>query len=101
MTVAAVSDPDLEPVAGIEGRLREICGHLNVLHAQLVEVAAEALATGCWQGWGVKSLAHWLTWQAGLAPARAAETVRLAEARATHPTVMEAFAEGAVSVDQA
>jgi Domain of unknown function (DUF222)/HNH endonuclease len=101
MAVTAVADPVTEPVTGIEDRLREICGHLNVLHAQLVEVAAEALETGCWQGWGVRSLTHWLTWQAGISRARATELVRLAEARSTHPKVMETFAEGALSVDQA
>ena len=85
----------------IEERLRAVCGHLNVLNAQLVELAAEALATGSWQGWGVRSLAHWLTWQAGISPHQAREVVRLAEARTTHPAVMSAFAAGALSVDQA
>ena len=92
---------DEEPVLDIEERLRAVCGHLNVLNAQLVELAAEALATGSWQGWGVKSLAHWLTWQAGISPHRAAEVVRLAEARTSHPAVMSTFAAGALSVDQA
>ena len=36
----------------IEERLRAVCGHLNVLNAQLVELAAEALATGSWQALG-------------------------------------------------
>src|SRR5262245_39685983 len=93
MSVATVTD--------VEARLQAVCGQLNVLHAQLVDLAAEALATGCWEGWGVRSLAHWLTWQAGLSTARAAEVVRLAEATATHPEVMAAFADGALSVDQA
>lgn len=31
----------------IETRLRTICGHLHALHAQLVDIAAEALKTGC------------------------------------------------------
>ena len=53
-----------------------------------------------WHGSGVKSLAHWLTWQAGLAPHRAHEVVRLAEARTTHPAMMAMFADGALSVDQ-
>ena len=52
MSVGAVLDAE----ADIEVRLRAVCGHLNVLHAQLVELAAEALATGSWQGWGVESL---------------------------------------------
>ena len=78
-----------------------MCGQLNVLNAQLVALAAEALETGSWHGCGVKSLGHWLTWQAGISPCHADEIVRLAQARATHPQVMDAFAEGAVSVDQA
>ena len=97
MTLAAVS----EPVAPIEDRVREVCGQLNVLHARLVELASEALETGAWHGCGVKSLTHWLSWQCGLSPRRAAETARLAEAESTHPQVMDVFAEGAVSVDQA
>ena len=84
----------------IEERLRAVCGHLNVLNAQLVELAAEALETGAWQVWGVRSLSHWLTWQAGISPHRAQEVVRLAEARTTHPAVMSTFAAGALSVDQ-
>ena len=94
-------EPRTDPEVDIEVRLREVCGHLNVLNAQLVELAAEALATGSWAGWGVKSLSHWLTWQAGISSGRAQEVVRLAEARDTHPAVMSAFAAGALSVDQA
>ena len=78
-----------------------MCGHLNVLNAQLVELAAEALAKDSWAVWGVKSLSHWLTWQAGISSRHAQEVVRLAEARDTHPAVMSAFAAGALSVDQA
>jgi hypothetical protein len=100
MSGVAVAEPVTEPVASVEDRLRDVCGQLNLLHAELVALTAEALETTCWQGHGVKSLTHWLTWQAGLSPTRAAETVRLAEARTTHPQVMEAFAEGALSVDQ-
>jgi hypothetical protein len=43
---------DLDPAVDLEERLRTVCGHLNVLNAQLVELAGEALATGSWQGWG-------------------------------------------------
>ena len=88
------------PAASIEDRLREVCGQLNVLHAQLVELAAEAAPTGAWHGAGIRSLAHWLTWQGGIAPARAHDVVRLAEARTTHPATMAVFADGALSVDQ-
>jgi hypothetical protein len=100
MTVALALEPVTEPDASVEDRLRAVCGHLNVLHAELVALAAEALETGCWQGWGIRSPAHWLSWKAGLSPPHAAEIVRLAEARQTHPKVMAAFSDGAVSLDQ-
>ena len=92
---------DSAAAAPIEDRLRAVCGHLNVLHAELVALAAEALATGAWAGDGLRSLAHWLNWQAGISPGRAHEVVRLAHARATHPKVMGEFADGALSFDQA
>ena len=92
---------ELDPAVDIEERLRTVCGHLNVLNAQLVELAGEALTSGSWQGTGVKSLAHWLTWQAGISQGHAREVVRLAEARDSHPQVMAVFADGAVSQDQA
>ena len=46
MTGGAEVDSNLD----IEERLRAVCGHLNVLHPQLVELTAEALETGSWQG---------------------------------------------------
>ncbi len=101
VAVATMEHGPVDAEAGIEERLRAVCGHLNVLNAQLVELAAEALATEAWAGWGVKSLGHWLTWQAGISSGRAQEVVRLAEARSTHPAVMSTFAAGALSVDQA
>ena len=97
MTGGAELDPDVD----IEERLRTVCGHLNVLNAQLVELAAEALVTEAWAGCGVRSLQHWLTWQAGISPGHAREVVRLAEARDTHPAIMSTFAAGAISIDQA
>src|SRR5215216_2661357 len=85
----------------IEDRLREVCGTLNLVQGQLVEVVAEALETGAWQVDGIRTPAHWVAWQAGLSPSHANEIVRLAEARMSHPAVMSTFAAGAISVDQA
>ena len=47
---------DHEPVEGIEVRLRAVCGHLNVLHSQLIELAAEAIESRAWEGEGVQSI---------------------------------------------
>ncbi|MET0144022.1 MAG: HNH endonuclease [Ilumatobacteraceae bacterium] len=85
----------------LEARLGVVVGQLNAVHAELVGLIAEAATTGAWEGWGVTSLCHWLTWQAGLSRAHALELIRLAEARATHPEISAAFQDGALTVDQA
>jgi hypothetical protein len=100
MAVVLAPDPVDAPEASVEDRLRAVCGHLNVLHAELVALAAEALETGCWEGFGIRSLAHWLTWKAGLSRTHAAEIERLARAKASHPKVMATFGEGLLSLDQ-
>jgi hypothetical protein len=101
MAIALAPDPVDAPEVSVEDRLRSVCGHLNVLHAELVALAAEALETRCWEGFGIRSLGHWLTWKAGLSQAHAAEIERLARASVSHPKVMATFAEGLVSLDQA
>lgn len=58
-------------VDDLEDRLQAVCGHLNAVHAQLVELVVEAAQTSAWHGCGIRSLKHWLTWKAGLAPASA------------------------------
>jgi hypothetical protein len=93
---ASIAEQVKQPVDDIEDRLREICGQLQVLHAQVVALAHRGRrhrGMGV-AGLGVRSLAHWLCWQGGLSAPRAAETVRLAVARTMHPEVMDALSEG-------
>ena len=85
----------------LEGRIKEVCGQLNSAHARLVELVAEAQQTEAWAVWGIRSLRHWLTWQAGVASRTADALIRLAEARTTHPAVSERFAAGELTLDQA
>ena len=90
-----------EPAVDIEDRLAVVVGQLNALHAELVDLVAEARATNAWAGLGIRSLTHWLTWKAGVSNPHAAQLVRLAEARETHPRISEAFEAGRLTVDQA
>ena len=89
------------PVDDIEDRLAVIVGQLNALHAQLVDLVAEARDTNAWAGLGIRSLTHWLTWKAGVTNQRANALVRLADAKATHPELSTLFADGQLTVDQA
>jgi hypothetical protein len=84
----------------LEAELAEICGQLNVLHAQLVDKVAAALTEGAWAQWGIHTPAQWLAWQTGLSPGRARDVVRIARAREDFPVVSAAFAAGELAVDQ-
>ena len=77
-----------------------LCGHLNVLHARVVELVAEALTVNAWSGPGLRSPEHWLAWQTGLSPARAKHMVAMARRRDELPATFAAFGNGELSVDQ-
>ena len=84
----------------LEADLSVVCGHLNVLHEQLITLTREALATAAWENQGVNSPAAWLAWQTGLSPERAKQIVVMAQRQTELPVTFAAFAEGLLSVDQ-
>jgi len=47
-----------------------------------------------WGGYGLRSCAHWLSWQCGLSPNAAREHVRVARALRNLPVIAAAFDEG-------
>jgi hypothetical protein len=67
----------MDEVAAIalEARMAVLCGHLNVLHAQLVDAVVDSLEGGLWEQWGIRSPEHWLAWQTGMSSARARQLV--------------------------
>jgi Domain of unknown function (DUF222)/HNH endonuclease len=87
-------------VTVLQERMADLCGHLNVLHAQLVDTVVEALDNDLWQQWGIRSPEHWLAWQTGLSPARAKQLVDTARRSRELPVTFAAFADGELSVDQ-
>jgi hypothetical protein len=86
--------------ARLSAELGPICGHLNVLHAQLVRCTVEALATNAWGGVGITSPEHWLCLVAGVSPGRAAQIVVVARRWHELPVTMAAFAVGELSFEQ-
>jgi len=84
----------------LQTRLADLCGHLNVLHAQVVDAIVEALEGELWAQWGLRSPEHWLSWQTGLAPAHAKQLVDTARRKAELPTTFAALADGELSIDQ-
>jgi hypothetical protein len=84
----------------LEGELGSLCGVANVTAARMVEAIAEALATGAWEGWGIRSPEHWVTWKCGVSSRRARVLVGIARRWAELPATMAAFGEGRLSEDQ-
>jgi hypothetical protein len=88
-----------ETMKALEARGAALAGLLNTATAGLVEVIAEALTTGAWQGWGIVSPEQWAALRFGLSPARARRLVAAARAVPALPAVRAAFAAGELSED--
>ena len=84
----------------IDERLAIVVGQLNAVHAQIVALVAEADATDAWAVSGIKSLPHWLTWQAGVSPATARQWVDTAAQLESHPATADLFTHGVLTLDQ-
>ena len=91
---------DEAAAVALQTRMADLCGHLNVVHAQLVDAVVEALDGGLWEQWGIRSPEHWLAWQTGLSPGRARQLVDTARRARELPVTFAAFADGELSVDQ-
>jgi len=78
-----------------------VAGRLNRAHAQLVDLTVQLIEGERWGEGGFRSPEHWLVVRAGLAPARAADVVRIAQRRRKLPAMVSALAAGELSVDQA
>src|SRR3954466_3858623 len=65
--------------------------------AAWLALVAEFDSRGGWHGVGIKSCAHWLSWQCGLAPGPAREPPRGPRARPARPAIRAAFAAGRLS----
>jgi hypothetical protein len=89
------------PPAGLEERVAAVMGVVNAATAELVELIAEADRTGAWQGWGIRSLDHWVCWRCGVSSHRARRLVSMARALPKLPAVHEVCRTGALSEDQA
>jgi hypothetical protein len=50
-----------------------------------------------WEAYGIRSCAHWLAWQCGMAPGTAREHVRVARALTGLPLISAAFSQGRLS----
>ncbi len=88
------------PTLAFEMALNEAVGRVNVAHAELVAVIVEVLDSGCWNGHGIRSPEHWVTWKTGVSATRARDLVLIARRSVELPVTAEVFRNGLLSVDQ-
>src|SRR5919106_2339100 len=95
---APVATPDDR--RSLEDRVADTVGGLNVASAALVALVSEALATGAWEGAGIRSPEHWVAWRCGVTGARARRIVTLARGLEALPACRALFEAGSLSEDQ-
>jgi hypothetical protein len=84
-------------LASVERELATLAAHLDAALHRLLSLIRQADEHDVWVGHGVQSLAHWLSWRIGLAPAVARERVRIARALGKLPLIDDALREGRLS----
>ena len=92
--------PDVEAPQHLEDALVEIARLECGLHAQFLSRVARYGATEAYRADGARDLAEWLARRFAMAPYRARETARVAQALADLPRIAAAYAEGELSWDQ-
>jgi Domain of unknown function (DUF222)/HNH endonuclease len=100
MSLTEAAEKDTSDARSLEDRVAETVGLLNVVTAELVRLIGEALRTGAWEGFGIRSPEHWVVWRCGMSPARARRLVGMARALAGLPQSAGLFAAGSLSEDQ-
>ncbi|HET6919047.1 MAG TPA: DUF222 domain-containing protein, partial [Jiangellaceae bacterium] len=100
MSLTEATGKATSDVRTLEERLSETVGLLNVVTAELVRLIGEALRTGGWEGFGIRSPEHWVVWRCGVSPARARRLVAMARTLDELPKVAGLFDAGSVSEDQ-
>ncbi|OUC75984.1 DUF222 domain-containing protein, partial [Gordonia lacunae] len=81
----------------LEARVLGYAAQITALTAGFLGLVAELDGRESWRGPGIHSLAHWLSWKAGIAPRTAHEQVRVAKAIRELPVIRKAFGEGRLS----
>lgn len=81
----------------LAGEITLLAGQINAANYRFLKLIAEYDRREAWAGFGVRSCAHWLNWQCGIALGAAREKVRVARCLGGLPGINEAFAMGEIS----
>ena len=82
-----------------EAAAAEAMGTVNPAVARLVAALVDLLAADGWQGAGIRSPEHWVTWKAGVSHGRAAGLVGIARRASELPACFALFAAGQLGED--
>jgi Domain of unknown function (DUF222)/HNH endonuclease len=86
-----------EPLEVLEGRITSMAARLAAETREWLTLVAEFNRRKGWVQWGMRSMAHWLSWTCSVGPGAAREYVRVATALTRLPLIGEAFAQGQLS----
>jgi hypothetical protein len=78
-------------------QITTLSGQINAANYQFLKLIAEFDRRQAWEGFGIRSCAHWLNWKCGIAMSAAREKVRTARALEGLPGINTAFQKGELS----
>jgi len=88
---------DSESLEVLEGRITSMAARLAAETREWLRLVAEFNRRKGWVQWGMRSMAHWLSWSCSVGPGVAREYVRVATALTDLPLVDQAFGQGKLS----
>lgn len=97
MSAIAITESSFHPATTLADQITELAAHLDAGQYQLLRLIERFDREEGWAGAGVRSCAHWLSWQCGMNLGAARERVRVARALPALPQISAVFAEGRIS----
>jgi hypothetical protein len=82
------------PLERLEAEIVALSSQLTAATSRLLVLVGEFDAVEGWREWGMRSTAHWLSWQCGVGLTAGREQVRVARALRSLPMLAAEFAAG-------
>ncbi|WP_131105680.1 DUF222 domain-containing protein [Ornithinimicrobium sufpigmenti] len=89
--------PTQDDLAALGDEIAQLAGQIAAAEARFLRLLGEFDAWGGWGGPGIRSLAQWLSWRAGMSLRTAQEHIRMARALRRLPSISRAFEAGELS----
>jgi hypothetical protein len=81
----------------LSNEITRLAGHINAANYRFLKLLAVLVERKAWNGYGIKSPAHWLNYYCGISLGPAREKVRVALCLANLPLIDTAFSKGEIS----